>query len=174
MAVEPIDINSADAAQLEKITGLGPAKAKAIVDYRSKNGPFQGTSKNLLRERIAASLPRSPLAYLLDMSRGFAAGLLALHPLVTVFRGALPWPIHPASTGQSRAAPRGIRGLIPAALRGDFSLTPSPSPSSGEGETCPKKPSFDKRRAPAILSAHRVHGPAGGAGTAVMMSLDAP
>ncbi len=41
MAMEPIDINSADAAQFEKITGIGPAKAKAIVDYRSKNGPFQ-------------------------------------------------------------------------------------------------------------------------------------
>jgi len=38
---EPVDINSADAAQLEKLNGIGPAKAKAIVDYRSKHGPFQ-------------------------------------------------------------------------------------------------------------------------------------
>lgn len=43
-----------------------------------------GTSKKLLRERIVASLPRSPLAYLFDMYRGLAAGL---RPLVTVFRG---------------------------------------------------------------------------------------
>lgn len=41
MAVEPIDINSADATQLEKINGIGPAKAQAIVDYRAKHGPFQ-------------------------------------------------------------------------------------------------------------------------------------
>lgn len=41
MAMEPIDINSADVAQLEKINGIGPAKAKAIVDYRTQNGPFQ-------------------------------------------------------------------------------------------------------------------------------------
>lgn len=41
MAAEQIDINTADVATLEKINGIGPAKAKAIVDYRSKNGPFQ-------------------------------------------------------------------------------------------------------------------------------------
>ena len=41
MAGELVDINSATAAQLEAINGIGPAKAKAIVDYRSKNGPFQ-------------------------------------------------------------------------------------------------------------------------------------
>ncbi|MEW5972641.1 MAG: helix-hairpin-helix domain-containing protein [Pseudomonadota bacterium] len=41
MAGEPVDINSATAAQLEHINGIGPAKAQAIVDYRTKNGPFQ-------------------------------------------------------------------------------------------------------------------------------------
>jgi len=41
MAMDPVDINSADAIQLEKINGIGPAKAQAIVDYRTKNGPFQ-------------------------------------------------------------------------------------------------------------------------------------
>jgi len=41
MAMDPIDINSADALQLERINGIGPAKAQAIVDYRTKNGPFQ-------------------------------------------------------------------------------------------------------------------------------------
>ncbi len=41
MAMDPVDINSADARKLEKINGIGPAKAQAIVDYRTKNGPFQ-------------------------------------------------------------------------------------------------------------------------------------
>lgn len=41
MAGEPVDINSATAAQLEHINGIGPAKAQAIVDYRTKHGPFQ-------------------------------------------------------------------------------------------------------------------------------------
>ncbi len=36
-----IDINSADAKTLEGMNGVGPAKAEAIVEYRTKNGPFK-------------------------------------------------------------------------------------------------------------------------------------
>jgi len=36
----PIDINTATAAELETVNGIGPAKAKAIVDYREENGKF--------------------------------------------------------------------------------------------------------------------------------------
>lgn len=36
-----IDVNTADAKALETLNGVGPAKAAAIVDYRSKNGPFK-------------------------------------------------------------------------------------------------------------------------------------
>src|ERR1700690_474560 len=35
-----ININTATAAQLDTLPGIGPTKAAAIVDYRSKNGPF--------------------------------------------------------------------------------------------------------------------------------------
>lgn len=38
----PIDINTADAATLDKgLTGVGPKLAQSIVDYRTKNGPFK-------------------------------------------------------------------------------------------------------------------------------------
>lgn len=37
----PIDVNKATEAELQKIPGVGPAKAKAIVEYRTKNGPFK-------------------------------------------------------------------------------------------------------------------------------------
>ncbi|HEX4873188.1 MAG TPA: helix-hairpin-helix domain-containing protein [Nevskiaceae bacterium] len=43
-----VDINTADAKTLEKLAGIGPAKAQAILDYRSKNGPFK--SKEDLRK----------------------------------------------------------------------------------------------------------------------------
>ncbi|WP_126455418.1 ComEA family DNA-binding protein [Sulfuriflexus mobilis] len=40
-AIEPVDINSADALSLaQAIQGVGQAKAEAIVAYRTKNGRF--------------------------------------------------------------------------------------------------------------------------------------
>jgi competence protein ComEA len=36
-----VDINTADENELATVKGIGPAKAKAIVDYRKKNGPFK-------------------------------------------------------------------------------------------------------------------------------------
>ena len=35
-----VNLNSADAAELDKLPGVGPAIAKRIVDYRTANGPF--------------------------------------------------------------------------------------------------------------------------------------
>ena len=35
-----VDVNSASAAQLESLTGIGPSLAKAIVSYRTQKGPF--------------------------------------------------------------------------------------------------------------------------------------
>ncbi|CEG27938.1 helix-hairpin-helix domain-containing protein [Bacillus sp. B-jedd] len=36
-----ININKADASELQNIPGIGPSKAAAIIDYREKNGPFK-------------------------------------------------------------------------------------------------------------------------------------
>ena len=40
LAAGPVDINTADAAALEQVKGIGPSRAKAIVEYRRANGPF--------------------------------------------------------------------------------------------------------------------------------------
>ena len=40
-AATPVDLNSANQAQLETVTGIGPVKAKAIIEYRTKHGPFK-------------------------------------------------------------------------------------------------------------------------------------
>lgn len=35
-----VNINTASQTELESLQGIGPAKAKAIIEYREKNGPF--------------------------------------------------------------------------------------------------------------------------------------
>lgn len=42
-AADMININTADEAALAKVKGIGKAKAKEIVDYRTKNGDFKST-----------------------------------------------------------------------------------------------------------------------------------
>jgi len=37
----PLDLNSATISQLEKLPGVGPTTAKAIIDFRTRSGPFQ-------------------------------------------------------------------------------------------------------------------------------------
>jgi competence protein ComEA len=39
--VEKVNINSADEAALTAVKGFGAKKAKAVVDYRTKNGEFK-------------------------------------------------------------------------------------------------------------------------------------
>ncbi len=36
-----VEVNTADQAALESVKGIGPVHAKAIIDERSKNGPFK-------------------------------------------------------------------------------------------------------------------------------------
>ena len=36
-----VDINTATQSELEAVKGIGPAKAKAIVEHRQKSGPFK-------------------------------------------------------------------------------------------------------------------------------------
>ena len=41
MAFAAVNLNTATASDLDGIKGVGPTKAKAIIDYRSKNGSFK-------------------------------------------------------------------------------------------------------------------------------------
>jgi competence protein ComEA len=54
---EPVNINTADATALAKaLNGVGPAKAKAIVSYREKNGPFKTVDQLAMVEGITQKL----------------------------------------------------------------------------------------------------------------------
>ncbi len=51
-----VNINQADAATLDtQLTGIGPAKAQAIVDYRNAKGPFTAVEQLLEVKGIGPS-----------------------------------------------------------------------------------------------------------------------
>ncbi|MBD9435285.1 helix-hairpin-helix domain-containing protein [Pseudoxanthomonas sp. PXM03] len=56
MAAEKVNINTADAAALDRVlTGVGPAKAAAIVEYRKANGPFKSAEELAMVKGIGLS-----------------------------------------------------------------------------------------------------------------------
>lgn len=49
----PVDINTADASTLAReLKGIGPARAQAIVAYRTQNGPFKSVDDLVLVKTI--------------------------------------------------------------------------------------------------------------------------
>jgi competence protein ComEA len=65
-AFAAVDINKATAAELEALKGLGKAKAQAIVDFRTKNGPFKSVED-------------------LDRVKGIGSGIIAkIAPEITI------------------------------------------------------------------------------------------
>lgn len=41
LAMAAVNINTASLEELNAVKGIGPSKAKAIVEHREKNGPFK-------------------------------------------------------------------------------------------------------------------------------------
>ncbi len=54
-----VEVNTADEAALESVKGIGPVHAKAIIDERTKNGPFKDADD--LVNRVKGIGPKSVL-----------------------------------------------------------------------------------------------------------------
>jgi competence protein ComEA len=45
IAIAAVNLNTATKEDLDKVKGIGPVKAQAIIDYRKKNGPFKNVDE---------------------------------------------------------------------------------------------------------------------------------
>ena len=48
-----MDVNSASAAELQQLPGVGPATAGAIIHHRSRSGPFRRVEELLIIRGIS-------------------------------------------------------------------------------------------------------------------------
>jgi len=61
---ESLDINRVGSAQLERLPGLGPVRAQAIVDHRDRNGPFRSIEEVTAVPGIGSALLKRLRRYL--------------------------------------------------------------------------------------------------------------
>jgi len=105
-----VDLNAATPAELDALKGVGPAKAKAIIDYRDKNGPFKSVDD-------------------LAKVKGFGAKTVdKLRPELTV-GGAAPAPTAaPAPKAPAAVAPKATTPA-PVLVPPKSNVTPNPAPA---------------------------------------------
>ena len=70
LAQAEIDVNTASAMELQRIKGIGPKTAQAIIEFRNENGPFRsvqdvtrvkGVGQKTLQKMIESGLVCNPL-----------------------------------------------------------------------------------------------------------------
>jgi competence protein ComEA len=100
LALAGIDINSAGASELEKLPGIGPSKAAAIIEYRNQHGPFKSVDE---LDNVPGIGP-STLANLRSMAEcgEGSSGGTAAPPSGSATGGEQSAPPTRASTGGSR------------------------------------------------------------------------
>lgn len=111
-AYAAVDINSADASELETLPGIGPSKAAAIVQYRTDHGPFKTVDD-------------------LDNVPGIGASTLAsLRDQVTVGKGAPSGTPAPAKAAAAPDAPKSTGSS-------GFATGASAAPAASSAAGCP-------------------------------------
>ncbi|MDR5738213.1 helix-hairpin-helix domain-containing protein [Caballeronia sp. LZ016] len=133
-AFATVDVNTADEAALESVKGLGPVKSKAIIDERTKNGPYKDADD--LANRVKG-LGAKSVAKLEE--RGLTIGGSSLPPT-----GKPSKPAPTASQGGAapnstvRSSTAATAATSPAATN---ERTPALTPASGASAASGKKKS---------------------------------
>jgi competence protein ComEA len=125
-----VEVNSADQAALESVKGIGPVHAKAIIDERTKNGPFKDADDLATRVKGIGAKSVTNLE---------AAGLTINGS------GAPPTGAKPAtkSTSSAKAAP----AAAPAATTPAPATTAAPAPAEASGAKASKSKKKSKAAA---------------------------
>ena len=75
-----VELNSASAALLSRVSGLGPGLAQGIVEYREKNGPYSSRSQLLNVPRLGAKAYEQAAGFLRIRGADNPLDTSAVHP----------------------------------------------------------------------------------------------
>ena len=126
-----IDINTAPASELETLPRIGPSTAKAIVDYRTRNGPFRSIDE-------LANVPRIGDKTVANIRSRITVGAFQGVSAPLPLRGSEP----SRSTGSPKATPSSStasarttpRASDSSSARSDDKPTPRSSRSGSSGK----------------------------------------
>ena len=127
-AIAAVDLNTADLKALESVKGIGPVKAKAIIDYRTKNGPFKSAAD-------------------LDKVKGFGAKSISKMSSELTIDGK---PLAPAQA--PAAAPKAVEKAVKPAAAAAAPAAAAAAPAKGADtkdvavDKMDKKPMDDKAK----------------------------
>ncbi|MBN3855240.1 helix-hairpin-helix domain-containing protein [Paraburkholderia sp. Ac-20340] len=126
-----VEVNSADQTALESVKGIGPAHAKAILDERSKNGPFKDADD--LVNRVKGIGPKS-------VQNLEAAGL-------TINGSSAPPAGKPAASAKSsKGTAAATTGTAPNPATTAAQGTPAPAATTAPQAASDAKASKSKRK----------------------------
>src|SRR5262249_53607163 len=126
-ALAAVNINTATKEELDALPGIGPVKAQAIIDYRTKNGPFK-TPEDIMKVSGIKEGEFSKLKGLISVSG--ASTPVAASPKSET-KAAAP-PMAPAPAPPSPAPAAKTAAPAPAAA------PPSAAPAAKDTSTAAK------------------------------------
>ncbi|MCO1370862.1 helix-hairpin-helix domain-containing protein [Burkholderia multivorans] len=125
-----VDVNTADQAALESVKGLGPVKSKAIIDERTKNGPFKDADDLATRVK---GLGTKSVGHLEE--NGLTIGGSSAPP-----KGVkLSKPAATSSATTSTTTSAGTASTSTTATAGTTAAAPAPAASTPAAATKPAK-----------------------------------
>ena len=132
-----VEVNTADTAALESVKGIGPVHAKAIIDERTKNGPFKDA------DDLAARVKGLGAKSVVNLE---AAGLTINGSTAAPTGAKASTPAMTKSGSASSKAKTSTETAAPAA-------TPASAPAEASGAKKSKKTKEAAASAPALTAA---------------------
>jgi competence protein ComEA len=159
-----VEVNSADQAALESVKGIGPAHAKAIIDERTKNGPFKDADDLANRvkgigQKSVKNLEAAGLT--INGSSAPPTGAPAKAPAGTMSKSTpapaattaqTPAPAAPADAASGGKASKSKKSKADAAAASAPAATAASAPATASDTTASKSKKSKKSKAASAAS----------------------